>query len=543
MKTELIGKIVDIENREIYSGKVEIEDGRIANITRDDSVLCKCFILPGLVDSHIHIESSMLVPSEFARAAVVHGTVATVSDPHEIANVLGTQGIDFMISNARQVPFKFNFGVPSCVPATGFESSGAVIDSSEVREIFNKYDLKYLSEMMNFPGVIYDDAEVENKLQVARGLGKLIDGHSPGLKGIDLQKYISKGISTDHECFTLEEALEKIALGMKILIREGSAAKNFDNLQSLITSHPDMSMLCSDDRHPDDLIGGHINLLVKKAIKNGHNLFDVLQTAIVNPIKHYKLDVGLLREGDYADLIVIDDFDSFNILQTYIDGNLVAENGVSYLNPVYIDKINVFNATPISENDIKVEPKGNSLKVISAIEGELITEMLITKPKVVANEVVCDTENDILKLVVYNRYSESKPAVAFIKNFNLRSGALATSVAHDSHNIIAVGASDSDLVNAINKLIGTKGGMTIANGDEVLSLPLPIAGIMSDLKAEEVAELYSKLNKKAISLGTKLKAPFMTLSFMALLVIPKLKLSDKGLFDGEKFCFTDLFEN
>ncbi len=542
MKTELEGKIIDIINREIFSGKIEISDGKISRIERNDNVQSNRFILPGFIDSHIHIESSMLAPSEFARAAVVHGTVATVSDPHEIANVLGVSGVDFMLNNSQQVPFKFYFGVPSCVPATEFETSGANINSDIVQELFGKYNLKYLSEMMNFPGVIFDDAEVNQKLKIAKELGKVIDGHAPGLSGDDLKKYVSKGISTDHECFGLNEALEKVNLGMKILIREGSAAKNFDTLQSLISSHTSMCMLCSDDRHPDDLLKGHINLLVKRAVQDGHNLFDVLQVATLNPINHYKLDVGLLRVGDNADFIVVDNLESFNILETYINGKLVAENGVSYLERVPIEPINVFNARPISADDIRVSANGKSMRVISAIDGELVTEKLIATPNIKNGEALCDIEKDILKLVVYNRYSESKPAVAFIHNFNLKNGALATSVAHDSHNIIAVGSNDADIVAAINKLIETKGGMSVSINGKTSSLPLPIAGIMSDLSIEKVASLYSELNEKAKRAGTTLQAPFMTLSFMALLVIPTLKLSDKGLFDGEKFEFTNLFE-
>ncbi len=540
MKTKLSGNIVDIINRRIFKGTIEIKGGKIINIIESEQAQGDNYILPGLVDAHIHIESSMLVPSEFARAAVVHGTVATVSDPHEIANVLGTRGIDFMVENSLSSPFKFYFGVPSCVPATNFESSGAKLNPRDIGELFVKYNLKYLSEMMNFPGVIYGDEDVKAKLEIARKLGKVIDGHAPGVKGDDLKKYAAAGISTDHECFTLDEALEKISLGMNILIREGSAAKNFDTLHSLISTHTDKVMLCSDDLHPDDLAAGHINLLVKRALAFGHDIFDILQTAILNPSRHYSLDVGLLRKGDAADLIVIDSLENFNILKTFIDGNLVSENGKPYINSTHVDKVNIFNAKRLIESDIEIEHRGGEIKVIVAIEGELITDWVAETPLVENGKIISDPKRDILKLVVVNRYSPAPPKVAFIHNIGLQKGALATSVAHDSHNIIAVGTSDEEIIKAINLLIDNKGGMAAVSGLKNEILALPIAGLMSDEPIEQVAVKYKQLNDFALRLGSKLATPFMTLSFMSLLVIPKLKLSDKGLFDGEKFCFTEL---
>lgn len=540
MQRELNGIIVSPKERKMFKGRIVIEDDKISKIISDESVSGTNYILPGLIDSHIHIESSMLVPSEFARAAVVHGTVATVSDPHEIANVLGVEGVEFMIENSKQVPFDFYFGVPSCVPATNFESAGANLDSADIRTIFEKHNLLYLSEMMNFPGVVYEVPEVIEKLEIARSMGKPIDGHAPALKGEMLRKYVSAGISTDHECFTLEEAKEKIALGMKILIREGSAAKNFDALKSLIKDNTNMCMLCSDDRHPDDLLGGHINMLVRRALSEGFDIFDILQTAVVNPIEHYKLQNGMLREGDFADLIVVDSLQDFSILETVIKGKTVAKDGTCLFDSIDITPINKFSAANLSISDIEVVAHTSKIRVIEAIEGELITNELIVESKIVNGFHVADIERDILKLVVYNRYEPSTPAVAFIKNIGLTKGALATSVAHDSHNIIAVGTNDEDLVNAINLLISTKGGMTACSGDEMASLPLPIAGIMSDESAEVVARKYEKLNSMAKSFGSKLGAPFMTLSFMALLVIPNIKLSDKGLFDGRTFSFTNL---
>ncbi len=541
MNTILKGNILDIINRTIKKGYIQIENGIIKDIVYTDEVEDNTFIVPGLIDAHVHIESSMLPPSEFARAAVKHGTVAVVSDPHEIANVMGIEGVEYMIMNARNAPLKFFFGVPSCVPATNFETSGAKITAEDIEILFKKYDLKFLSEMMNYPGVIYEDPEVIAKIDIARKLNKRIDGHSPGLIGENLQKYASFGISTDHECFTYSEALKKIKYGIKVLIREGSAAKNFDVLSKLIAEHNDMCMFCTDDLHPDDLMNGHINLLVKKALKMGFDVFDVLSVACLRPVEHYGLNVGLLRISDPADMIVVDNLQDFNILRTYVDGKLVFENGVTYFNPTFSEKLNIFEAERISLEDIQIESRSPKINVIKAIDGELITEKIVCEAKIENNYVVSDVDNDVLKLVVYNRYRKAKPAIAFINNFKLKKGAIATTVAHDSHNIIAVGADDISLINAINAIVESKGGLSVATSAESTVLPLPIAGLMSAMDFESTANLYKKLTERAKELGTDLHAPFMTLSFMALLVIPKLKLSDKGLFDGEKFEFIDLF--
>jgi adenine deaminase len=537
------GNIVDIFERRIFAGTIKVQDENIIEIKEEIGKHYDTYIMPGFIDSHIHIESSMLVPSEFARLAVVHGTVATVSDPHEIANVLGKEGVEFMIDNGQKVPFKFYFGAPSCVPATTFETAGSEISVDEIDDLLQMDEINYLSEMMNFPGVIYDFPDVDEKLILARKYGKPIDGHAPGLSGDELKKYISKGITTDHECFDLNEANEKSSLGMKILIREGSAAKNFDTLESLITSNTNMVMFCSDDRHPDDLAENHINDLVKRAIAKGHNLFDVLKVSCINPIEHYSLDVGMLRVKDPADFIVVDDLQDFHINQTYINGELVAQNGKSFISSLKFKPINKFHCNLKSTDDFFVESAGKKIKVIEAIEGQLITNLLIADEKIISNNIVSDVENDVLKLTVVNRYEDNKPAIAFVKNFGLKSGAIATSVGHDSHNIIAVGTSDEEICKAVNLVIEHKGGMVAVDGNNHIVLPLPVAGLMSNLDGYEVANRYSKLIEFAHNLGSKMNAPFMTLSFMALLVIPKIKLSDKGLFDGEKFEFIDLHIN
>lgn len=536
------GNIVDILNRKIFKGEITVEQGKIKAIEEKGHDV-ETFILPGFVDAHIHIESSMLVPSEFARVAVNHGTVSTVSDPHEIANVLGMEGVRFMIENGKQTPFKFNFGAPSCVPATTFESSGATIDSEGIKELLSNPDIKYLAEMMNYPGVIFDDEEVLKKIHWAKVYNKPVDGHAPGLRGDQVSKYISEGISTDHECFTQEEALEKLQKGMKILIREGSAAKNFEALIGLAGDHFENMMFCSDDKHPDDLLLGHINQLCARAVKKGVDLFKVLQMACVNPVNHYDLDVGLLELGDSADFILLEDLKEFKVLQTFINGQLVSENGQSFISPVNFDKPNQFKASKKLVSDFIVPHNSDKIRVIEALDGELVTRELIEEPLVKYDNVISDISNDVLKMAVVNRYQNDNPALGFIKNFGLKKGAIASSVGHDSHNIIAVGADDTSLCRAVNAVIENKGGICVVLEEDSWVMPLPVAGIMSDQDAEAVGETYQQLDKKAKELGSQLSAPFMTLSFMGLLVIPSLKLSDKGLFDGIAFQFTSVYSD
>jgi len=537
---KISGNIIDVVKHEFFPGTITVENGIISKIEKDDKKY-DSYILPGLIDSHIHIESSMLVPSEFARVAVTHGTVATVSDPHEIANVLGIDGVKFMIENGKKVPLKFFFGAPSCVPATDFETSGAVLNVEDVEEMLSWDDIYYLSEMMNFPGVIYDNQEVLAKLSAADKQNKVIDGHAPGLIGTDAKNYFKKGISTDHECFTLEEALEKASLGVKILIREGSAARNFDNLLPILKSYPEQVMFCSDDKHPEDLLESHINRLVSTAIKNGYDLFDVIKAATLNPCKHYNLPVGMLQKGDPADFIIVDTPADMNILETYIDGIKVSENKHSLIPSVEVKPLNKLKVSNIRPENIVVPAKDSRLHVIEVIEDELVTKKKIVDAPVLNDQVVSDLENDILKIVVVNRYTNSPPAVGFVHNFGLKSGAIASTVAHDSHNIISAGTSDISICLAINRLIEVNGGITLNDDKDTFALPLPVAGLMSTEPADVVAEKYKHIDEKAKKLGTKLKAPFMTLSFLALLVIPELKISDKGLFDANKFEFVSLF--
>jgi len=536
---QIQGQIVDIQNKRIYSGEITVENGKIRTIIEKEHNN-KNYILPGFIDAHIHIESSMLVPSEFAKIAVLHGTVGTISDPHEIANVLGKEGVHYMIENGKKVPLKFHFGAPSCVPATFFETAGAVIDSNQIKELMAMDDIYYLSEMMNYPGVLFDDEEVMKKIAWAKHYNKPVDGHAPGLRGEPIKKYIAAGISTDHECFTYDEAAEKLSLGMKVIIREGSAAKNFEALANLIPDNYQNMMFCSDDKHPDDLIVGHINLLCARAVAKGFDTFKILQMACINPVKHYNMNIGLLKENDAADFIVVEDLIDFKIKQTYINGELVAENGQSFVKHVDFETPNNFNTSKKQVSEFAIPSTASTIRVIEALEGQLITNEIHCKPKSNNGNLVSDVANDILKMAVVNRYANTKPAVAFIKNFGLKKGAIASSVAHDCHNIVVVGTSDEEICKAVNLIIENTGGICAVNGASQQSLALPVAGIMSDKNGWETGKAYQEIDAMAKQLGSTLKAPFMTLSFMALLVIPDLKLSDKGLFSGNSFSFVDL---
>lgn len=537
MKKE--GQIIDIHRRKIYSGSVTYEGGKIKDIKEIKNAPGN-FIMPGLIDAHIHIESSMATPGAFAIEAVSRGTTSVVSDPHEIANVLGIDGVRYMISDAGKVPLKFWFGAPSCVPATPFESAGAVIDSLQIKELLKMNEIKYLAEMMNFPGVIYGDDEVKKKLVAARELNKPIDGHAPGLTGAKLKKYIKAGISTDHECSSIEEALEKIQLGMKVLIREGSAARNLDALKNLFISNSDMIMLCSDDLHPEMLRKGHINKIVSRLVNEGFDLFNVLRSCTINPSNHYDLKAGLLLPGQPADFIVVDDYRNMEVIETWIDGEMVFNRGKVLFEYKGNMPVNRFNCSEIAAKDIRINSRGSRMRTIEAFDGELITKESIRTVNV-TESVYPDIKADILKIVVKDRYKDLSPATAFIKGFGLKSGAFASSVAHDSHNIICIGTNDRDIVSAVNEVVRIKGGLSVSAGGTIKSLNLPVAGIMSDRPVIDTAEKYEALSSLVRSLGCGLSAPFMTLSFMALLVIPELKLSDRGLFDGRKFKHVSLF--
>lgn len=538
MKNKISANLVDIPSKKIFYAEVMVQEGLISSITKmGEEKKEEPYIIPGFIDSHVHIESSMLIPSEFAKMAVVHGTIGTVSDPHEIANVCGVEGVRFMIENGKKVPFYFCFGAPSCVPATVFETAGATLGVDEVDNLLSLPEIGYLSEVMNFPGVLNQDPEILQKIKAAKERNKPVDGHAPGLKGELAKKYIEAGIHTDHECFTAEEAKDKLIHGMKILIREGSAAKNFDALIDLLHDHEDEMMFCTDDMHPDNLEKGHINSLCARAVEKGIDVFKVLKAACINPAKHYGFKSGLMQEGDSADFILIDSLKQFNVLQTVIKGETVAKHGQSLIQVTTKENINQFNCEKKEKEEFEIPFSGQeNIPVIHALNGQLITEKVMAIPKVKEGKMIQDADRDILKIAVVNRYHSAPTACAFITGFGIKEGAIASSVAHDSHNIVVIGSDDELMCKAANAVIEQRGGIAASHENETLVLPLPIAGLMSDKDGYETAKAYSVIDRFTKEmLQSKLDAPFMTLSFMALLVIPKLKLSDKGLFDGETF--------
>ena len=540
----LSGNVCDPVARRIRPATVTVSNGRIAALTWD-SIEHSAWILPGFVDAHVHVESSLLPPCEFARLAVAHGTVATVSDPHEIGNVLGIPGIEWMLAEAARSPFKFCFGAPSCVPATAFDHAGAAIDAAGVAALLDRRDVGYLSEVMNYPGVVAGDPGLLAKIAAAKARGKPVDGHAPQLRGADLQAYVAAGITTDHECVSLAEALEKLALGMKVQIREGSAARNFTALASLVDSHPDRCMFASDDKHPDTLVEGHVDVLVRRALARGSDLFDVLAVASVNPVRHYRLPVGLLQLGDPADFLVVDDLKSLRIRQVVVDGDIAATDGTCHWPRLETDTPNAFAATPKSPADFEIRvadaDRARPVRVIEALDGQLATGQAVVTPRIAGERILPDPAADLLLIAVVDRYADRPAAVALVRNFGLARGAIASSVSHDSHNIVAVGASAAEVARAVNLVIGARGGLAAVGDGRELLLPLPIAGLMSDRPGAEVAARYAELDRFAKELGSRLGAPFMTLAFMALLVIPALKLGPEGLFDVKAFRPVSLF--
>lgn len=538
-----VGNIVDIENESSYPGRIVCRDGKITEISRLDEVPAGSpYYMPGLTDAHVHIESSMMTPANFSKVAVTHGVVNSVSDPHEIVNVLGVAGLDFMSSDAAITRFNVCFGLPSCVPSSHLESAGTTIDAAQTRELMKRSDVCYLSEVMNYPGVINGDREVMDKIAAAKAAGKPVDGHSPGLLGDALLTYINAGISTDHECTTIEEARQRVANGMKVIVREGSAARNFDALADIIDEAPSMTMLCSDDKHPDDLVEGHIDAMVRRGIGRSIPVWKLLKAAVVNPVKHYSLPSGLMKVGDDATFIAVDNLTDFNVRQTVIGGAVVydTEQG-GLIEPALMlssprgETPNNFNAAPVSAGDMALTPPADGMaRVIVAYDGELLTGVETVPVSRLA-------DGFIQKIVVYNRYGNGSPKAAYIKGFGLRGGAIGATVAHDSHNIVAIGTSDDELVKVINALVGAKGGVAVSDASGVELLPLPVAGLMSDESAADIVAKYKILGDKAKDLGCSLRAPFITMSFMALPVIPSLKLTDKGLVDVDAFDFTDIF--
>lgn len=542
MQKMLLARLVDIEQRNVHSVRLTLNENKLIAVDAVDIPGNDLpYLLPGFIDAHIHIESSMLCPGAFAHEAVKHGTIGTVSDPHEIANVLGMDGVMFMLENAAKVPFYFHFGAPSCVPATAYETAGAQLNAKEVSQLLGMPQIGYLSEMMNYPGVLHHDVEVMAKIEAAKSLGKPVDGHAPGLRGKQARQYFAAGISTDHECFSLEEAIEKAELGVKILIREGSAARNFDALHPLLKSHPHQVMFCSDDKHPDELLLGHINKIVARAVGLGYDLFDVLKAACLNPREHYQLPSGRLQPGDEADFVLVNNLTDFDVIATYIKGKAVFENGKTNFEIPPVHAKNHFIAYQLTPENLKTQPIGSKIRVIEALDGQLITRSLL-KEQSPLGPIENWHQHDILKLVVVNRYKKALPAMAFIKGFGLKNAVIGGTVAHDSHNIVVVGTSDDLICHAVNALMQSEGGLVFANGQQTKTLPLPVAGLMSTFSCEKTAAMYTELDHLCKQAGSGLRSPYMTLSFMSLLVIPELKLSDLGLFDGNVFSFVDTFE-
>lgn len=534
------GNLVDIHERRTYGAEIQVADGKITRILPTGQTE-EGYILPGFIDAHVHIESSMTTPAAFIRAVVCHGSVGAVADPHEIANVMGTEGIDFMIENAQGLPFYAWFGVPSCVPATPFETAGATIDAAETERLLGRDDLHFLAEMMDYPGVLRGEPEVIRKIEAAREAGKPVDGHFPLATGEELRRYFGAGITTDHETVSLDKGREKCELGMQVLIREGSAARNFDELHPLLREYPDRIMFCTDDAHPSLLAKGHIDRLVRRAIALGYDLYDVLRAASLNPARHYGIPVGLLREGDPADFIRVSDLDELRVLETYIQGKRVYDGQACAIPFRKPEPANRFHVKPITLDKLAVRARGKRLRAIVCEDRDLITQEELIPARTFDGFIEADPEKDRLKLAVVNRYHTAPPAIAFIKGMGLKMGAVAQSVAHDSHNIIAVGATDFELEQAINAVIRSRGGIAVSCLDEVTILPLPVAGLMSDMTLEETARRYEEIERRIKRLGTPMDSLQMTLSFMALLVIPRLKLSDRGLFDGQTFQLTSLF--
>lgn len=541
---KITGNIVSVEHHEIFAGEIHVEGNRIKKIVvlkkKPDPSMS--YILPGFIDAHVHIESTMVTPQYFANHVVQFGTLGVVTDPHEISNVCGIEGFDYMYREGQKAPINIHFGIPSCVPATPFESSGAIFDPGAIEYLFNKYEAVALSEMMNFPGVVNGFPDVMKKLEIARKNNKVIDGHAPALRGQDLHTYIEAGISTDHEAFSYDEAKEKIKLGMMIQIREGSAARNFEALHELIAEYPDKVMFCTDDAHPDTLIQGHIDRIVKLAIKKGHSVFDVLKAASINTIQHYNLPIGQLKSRDYADFIVVNNLEELHVQESYLKGTQIFNRDKAVKKIENNTVVNQFHVDPVNIEQFKLKDQGKPVRVIQALDGALITKKNSAQLPVKDGLVQSDLENDILKMVVVNRYQKvPELRIGFITGFNLKKGAFASSIAHDSHNLICVGTNDHDMLMALNTLIAEQGGISTSVERQCEVVPLPVAGLMANETIDNMAVKYKKLDQNVKKMGSKFEAPFMTLAFMSLLVIPSLKLGDKGLFDVDKFEFVDLF--
>ena len=547
-------KLVNVFSGEIYKTDIAIKHGYIAALGTgysgtEEIDLQEQFVIPGFIDAHVHIESSMLSLSQFSKAILPLGTTTVIADPHEITNVCGSAGFRYMLKSSKFSMLNVFFMVPSCVPATHLESSGIAFNYEDVEYFMGKKKVLGLAEMMNYPGVINGSKKVMKKILLALESGKLIDGHAPGLTGKDLSAYVASGISSDHECTNKEEALEKLRTGMYIMIREGTGAKNLNDLLPFVTKENySRCLLATDDRCPTDIVNeGHINYAVKKAIKNGLDPMMAIKMATINVADYFGLkDVGAILPGKSADILVVKSLENLEISKVFKDGMLVAEDG-KYLKTTSAVQskwvYNTVNTGDIVEEDLKIPRKSDKIRVIETIEHQLLTKELIHSAKIENDYVVADPDNDIIKLLVIERhFATHNIGKGFVKGLGIKSGAVASTVSHDSHNLVVTGTNDSDMFLAINTIIEMNGGICVVKDNQVLAkLPLPIAGLMSDASLEEVYQGKGSLDDAVKKLGSIKEDPFMKLAFLSLPVIPKLKLTDKGLVDVDKFDFVDLF--
>ncbi len=530
--TVVEGQLVDVVNGKIVPSRVVMEGGKFTEIVTLPEAPNR-YLLPGFIDSHIHIESSQLCPSRFAEAAVPHGTTAVISDPHEIANVLGMKGVELMLEDSAKVPLRTFLTAPSCVPATQYERSGATIGVAEIESMLKDQRFVGLGEVMDVQGVLNDDPRIISKIKAAKAFWKGIDGHCPGLVGKDLVKYINAGMRTDHESLTSDEAEEKYFLGMWIQVREGSASRDLRSLMPFAKAHE--CMLVSDDLRAKDLVNGHLDVLLRKAVALGMPPMHAIRAVTAWPAWHYNLPGGSVAVGRTADLVIVEDLRNFKVLQVFIEGKLVAEDGV----PLFLaePRTNGLGILPrdLVADDLLLPAEGEraSVRVIEAVPDRIESGSLVTELPVREGCVRAMPEQDVLHLALVNRYVDERPVLGFIKGFGLKRGAMATSVAHDSHHILAVGASVDDMAKAINA-VSRSGGYAVCDDNVISALPLEVAGLMSTSPARVVAQKENDLVELLASMGCKLPAPFMTLSFQSLLVVPELKIGDRGLFDTRR---------
>lgn len=538
MSRPIEGNIVDVLTGEIFPGRIGHEGGVITSVERTPGPF-RSFLVPGFIDCHVHIDSSLLCPSRFAEAAVPHGTTAVVTDPHEIANVLGVPGIAWMREDAACAPFRVFFTAPSCVPATPFETSGATLGPAEVEKLLAEDDVVALGEVMNYHGAIARDPDVMAKIRAARVSGKPIDGHGPLLAGNALREYLSLGISTDHECTGAAEAFEKHDLGMRILVRDGSAAKNLAALAPFARMHE--FLLVTDDILASDLLAGHLDTRLATAVSLGVEPLHALRAATIRPAEHYRLPLGAMAKGRKADAVRVADLSSFAVEEVYIGGTLVAAGGAAAFAPRPVPMPGAIRIAPKGADDFALPASGRSAKVrvIRVIPDEIVTGSETADLRVEHGRVVPDAGRDVLLISVVNRYREAPVASGFVSGFGLKTGAIASSVAHDSHNIIAVGTNPGDMAAAVGAIVRESGGLAACGGGSATVLPLPLAGLMSGDPPRDVHERLERLHAAACGMGCVLPRPFMTLSFLSLLVIPRLKIGDRGLFDADAFRFVE----